>query len=205
MKGISIIRDDGARGTVVGEETAGGLVIEFNDGSRMVVSRSVLVPQQDGTYRLWLGTGSSANISTGVTVPTGVSAESEEMVIPVIAEEATVEKHLVERAKVLVHKRIETREEVFNTPVFHEEVVVERIPVNRLVEESVAEVREEDGVLIIPLIEEVIVVEKRLLVREEIHVSRRRTTETDSQTVTLRREVVEVERIELNPAERLEA
>jgi stress response protein YsnF len=51
-------------------------------------------------------------------------------------------------------------------------------------------------VLVIPVLEEMAVVEKRLVLREEVRVSRRSTTTTASHVVTLRREVAEVERVE---------
>jgi uncharacterized protein (TIGR02271 family) len=189
MKGVSVIRDDGIQGKVVDEEASGYLVVEFNDASRMVVAHDVLVPQSENTY------GLSINMSNPARIPIDLTT-AKEIVLPVIAEEIIVEKQQIERAKVHLHKRIETREELVNTPILQEQVVVERIPVNRLVEEAVPEAREEDGVLIIPLIEEVVVVEKRLFVREEVRVTKQRTTATDSQTVTLRREVVDVERTE---------
>jgi uncharacterized protein (TIGR02271 family) len=89
-------------------------------------------------------------------------AEAEELVIPVVAEELTIEKQRVARGKVRVQKRVETTEEVVDAPGVHEEIVVEHIPVNKLVEGAAPQTRDEDGVLVIPLIEEVLVVEKRL-------------------------------------------
>jgi uncharacterized protein (TIGR02271 family) len=188
MQGVSVVRDDGARGTVVAEETPGQLVVEFKDGSRFVVSAYSLVPQNDGSYRLPLGAAH----------PPGAAA-SEEVIIPVVAEEFTVETHQVARGKVHVHKRIETREEVVDTPVVVEEVVVDHIPVNKVVDDVdvVPTVREEAGVLVIPVIEEVLVVQKQLLVREEVRVFKRRTTTTTPQTVVLRREVVDIRREDL--------
>lgn len=191
MQGVSVVRDDGMRGAVVAGEKRGQLVVEFTDGSRLVVPPEALVPQRDGTYSL----------SRGETVPRSVAEPEEEVVIPVIAEELTVEKQRVARGKVRVNKRVETREEVVDTPVVHEEVVIDRIPINKFVGEVTAEVRDEDGVLIIPLVEEVLVVEKRLLVREEVRVSKRRTTTSTPQTVFLRREVVDIEREELSGTE----
>lgn len=190
MQGVSVVRDDGMRGAVVADKKPGQLVVEFSDGSRVVVPPEALVPQRDGTFSLSRG-----------KIDREDTAEPEEVVIPVIAEELTVEKQRVARGKVRVNKRIETREEVVDTPVVHEEVVVDRIPINKFVDEVTAEVRDEDGVLIIPLVEEVLVVEKRLLVREEIRVSKRRTTTSTPQTVVLRREVVDIEREELNDPE----
>jgi stress response protein YsnF len=58
-------------------------------------------------------------------------------------------------------------------------------------------------VLIIPVVEEILVVEKRLLLREEVRLSKRLTTTSVPQKVTLRREVVDIERVDSsgNPAE----
>jgi stress response protein YsnF len=98
---------------------------------------------------------------------------------------------------VRVHKRVETREEVVNTPTFREAVRVVHVPMNMYIDDVVPEVREEDGVLVIPIIEEVVVTEKRLFLREEVRIRKERAERTDTQTVTLRREVVDVEREEL--------
>ena len=129
----------------------------------------------------------------------GVSRSPEhqdEVVIPVVAEGVSVETARVARGAVRVHKRVETNEQTVATPLVHEEVVVERVRVDRPVEGAAPEPHEEDGVLVIPVLEEIAVVERRLVLREEVRVSRRRTTTTASQVVTLRREVADVERVE---------
>jgi uncharacterized protein (TIGR02271 family) len=188
MPGAAVVREDGMRGRVVAEQEHGRLLVEFSDGTRLMVSSDVLLPQTDGSYRVSLRD----------------SAESDEIVIPVLAEELTVETHRVARGKVQIHKRIETREELVDTPHVSEQVVVERIAVNKLVEDVPPEPRTEDGVLIIPLIEEILVVEKRLLIREEVRVSKRRTTTNTPQKVVLRREVIDIERQDLDGKEQPE-
>lgn len=190
MKGISVIRDDGSLGVIVDKEESGRVVIEFDDGSRIVASSDVLVLQPNGTYHLPLTTFNPSSVSPDART------DSEEIVIPVIAEELTVETERIVRGTVRVHKRIESREEVVDAPVTHEEIVVERIPINRLIDDIVPNVRDEGDILVIPLIEEVLVVEKRLLLREEVRVSKHRKTENIPQTVILRREVVDIERTE---------
>ena len=50
--------------------------------------------------------------------------------------------------------------------------------------------------VIIPVFEEVLVVEKRLLLREEVHLSKRTARSNVPQTVVLRHEVVDIERLE---------
>jgi len=58
------------------------------------------------------------------------------------------------------------------------------------------ESRIEGDVMIVPVLEEVVVVKKQLVLKEELHITRRRIAERDSRTVTLRREEATVERIE---------
>src|SRR5689334_17238567 len=117
-------------------------------------------------------------------------------VIPVIQEELDVRKRRVEvDSGVRVHKHIQEREEIIDEPLVKEDVSVERVPVNRHVDGPVA-VRYEGETMIIPILEEVLVVEKRLVLKEEIRVTRRRTETRAPQRVPLRREIASVERIE---------
>jgi uncharacterized protein (TIGR02271 family) len=126
-----------------------------------------------------------------------------EVFIPVIAEEVVIEKERVVRGAVRAHKRVETYEQVVDTPITSEEVIIERLAINTLVDDLAPSVREENGVLIIPVIEEILVVEKRLLLREEVRLSKRLTTTSVPQKILLRREVVEIERVDSsgNPVE----
>jgi uncharacterized protein (TIGR02271 family) len=114
------------------------------------------------------------------------------MVIPVVAEQLDVEKHAVER-NVRITKSISTKDVAVDEDLLHEEVNVERVPVNRYVD-TLPSVREEDGVTVIPLVEEVLIVEKRLLLREEIRITRRQSTEKFHEVYTLQSEEVHVER-----------
>jgi uncharacterized protein (TIGR02271 family) len=123
-------------------------------------------------------------------------AEENEVVIPVVAEELSVDKSRVARGVVRVNKRIETRDETVNVPLVHEDVIVEHINVNQIVEGQAPQARQEGDVLIIPVLEEVAVVETRLMLREEVRVSRRRSTTNTPQVVTLRREVADIERVD---------
>jgi uncharacterized protein (TIGR02271 family) len=86
-------------------------------------------------------------------------------------------------------------EEVVDEPLLREEVEVERVSVNRVVEEP-SGIRYEGDRTIIPLYEEVLVVEKRLMLTEELHVTKRQVETRDPQRVSLRREEAVVERKE---------
>jgi hypothetical protein len=181
----SIVHGDDKVGRVVGFE-AENVVVDFDDGSSSIFSVDKLILQPDGTYNI-------SSIVKRVEI-----TDQQEMVIPVVQEELTVIKEKIERAKVLINKRIETRDEVVSTPTTTEEVVVEHIPIERIIEDQVPEIREEDGVLIIPIIEEITVVEKRLFLKEEVRISKRHKTSDSSQTVTLRKEIVDIARTEIN-------
>jgi uncharacterized protein (TIGR02271 family) len=122
--------------------------------------------------------------------------EREQAVIPVLEEELDVRTRRVElEAGVRVEKSVERREECVDEPLTREEVDVERIAVDREVEGPVA-VRYEGDTMIVPVLEEVLVVQKRLVLKEEIRITRRRTELHAPQRVVLRREHAQVGRIE---------
>jgi stress response protein YsnF len=77
----------------------------------------------------------------------------------------------------------------------HEEVEVKRVPVNRVVEQ-VPTVRRKGAVIIVPVVEEELVVTKRLVLKEEIHLIKRRTRDRFVKDVTLERERAEVQRLD---------
>jgi uncharacterized protein (TIGR02271 family) len=112
-----------------------------------------------------------------------------------VEERLEVGKRAVERGRVVVRTRVETREEVAEVDLRREEVEVERVPVGRPVE-APPPVREEDGVLIVPVLEERLVVTTELVLKEEIRITKRSRTEHVREPVTLRSERAEVERLE---------
>ena len=68
------------------------------------------------------------------------------------------------------------------------------MPIDRVVE-APPEVRPEDGVTIVPVLEEVLVVEKRLVLKEELHIRRTMEAKPVAVPVTLRKQRAEVERL----------
>ncbi len=119
----------------------------------------------------------------------------EGMVIPVIREEVKVTRRAVERGGVRVHKRIEEREEVVEQPTYREEVTVERVSLGQPIDQAIGS-RQEGDTLIIPVLEEMLVVEKRLVLKEEIRITKRRFDETEQARILLREERVEIENID---------
>jgi uncharacterized protein (TIGR02271 family) len=91
-----------------------------------------------------------------------------ETVIPLVEETLHLGKRLVETGRVRVSLTTEVVEEVLRETLRHRHAEVERRPVGRMVTEAPA-VRQEGDMIIVPVVEEVLVVEKRLMLREEIH------------------------------------
>jgi uncharacterized protein (TIGR02271 family) len=121
--------------------------------------------------------------------------QQEETVIPVMEERLDVHKRRIETdSGVRVAKTVDARNETVDVPLVKEDVEVERVAVNRPVDAPVA-VRHEGDTMIIPIIEEVLFVEKRLVLKEEIRLTRRRQQVREPQRVTLRSEHASVERI----------
>ncbi|MGI8654903.1 MAG: YsnF/AvaK domain-containing protein [Pyrinomonadaceae bacterium] len=115
-----------------------------------------------------------------------------EIVVPLIAEEISIGKRIVDTGGVRVHKTVREDVQTINEPILREHIEVERVPVNKYVETAPA-IRYEGEVMIVPVLEEVVVTEKRLLLREEIHLVKRHEELSNVQEVTLRREEISVE------------
>ena len=116
----------------------------------------------------------------------------EESVIPLHSEDIAISRRLVERT---VRVRVSTveHERLIDEAMTQERVEIERIAIGRPVD-TVPPVREEGTTTVIPVVEEVLVVERRLILKEEIHLHRVRTTERHQETVTLREQQAIVER-----------
>jgi len=113
-------------------------------------------------------------------------------VIPVIQEAVRVEKREFESGKVVVHKTVVERDEAVEILLRHQDLSVERVPVGRVVSEA-PQTRQEGDTLIVPILEEVLVVEKRLMLKEELHIRKQSSERTERQTIRLRSEQVKIE------------
>lgn len=141
-----------------------------------------------------LDKGAGKDISRYQVSNNQVSNNNEPLqVIPVVAEEPTVQKRKRTTGSVAIRKSVHERTEVVDPALQAEEVKIERVAVNRIVEGPVP-VRQEGDTTIISLLEEVLVVEKRLVVREEVHITRLHKEVHAPQEVQLREEHVEIVR-----------
>jgi uncharacterized protein (TIGR02271 family) len=122
------------------------------------------------------------------------ASEGETVVIPIVEETFDVQKRRAETGRVHITKVVREREELVDEPLLHEEVEVERVAINRVVDGPIT-ARHEGDTLIIPVLEEVLVVEKRLVLKEELRITKRLIQAHKPQQVTLRSEAATVERI----------
>lgn len=116
-------------------------------------------------------------------------------IIPVIEEQLIVDKRVVEKGRVRISKKVRETDETVNIPLIQENVSVERVPVNQYVAEPPPPVRYEGNVMIIPVLREVVVVEKRLVLVEELRVTKQQTQTQETQKIRLRKEEVSVKRV----------
>jgi uncharacterized protein (TIGR02271 family) len=128
-------------------------------------------------------------------VLTSAARTVSEDVIPLAEETATVGKRQVVTGRVRVQTVTDTVEELAHADLQQETVEVTRVPVDRIVE-TAPEIRTEGELTIVPVLEEVLVVEKRLVLKEELHIRRRTEAETVEVPVTLRKQRAVVERID---------
>ena len=183
---IPVTGDNGLRGTLQ-PATGGGPVpsavtVVLADGRRAVVPAGLLQLQSDGSYYLPLGLAEVDAATAAAKADAAEGAAGRAAVIPLVAEQIDVQKRRVETGRVRITKSVEVDEQVIDVPLQKEEVVVERVPVERFVTEVPA-VRHEGDTMIVPVMEEVLVVEKRLMLREELRLTTRRTETRDRQTI----------------------
>ncbi len=117
----------------------------------------------------------------------------ETVVIPVINEDVSINKKIVETRKIRVSKKVNEANEFVNIPLVHEEINIEKIPINKYVDDMPEPVRYEGDTMIIPVLKEVSVV--RIMLVEEIHVTKKQVQTQDSQNITLRKEEVIIENV----------
>jgi len=191
---------DGPLGVVVGEQPSDTTsepqtIIQSDAGQQVVVPSSLLRLQENGTYVIAMHTHA---LSTA-----RAASAADTTVVPVVAEELMVGKRTVATGKVRIRTTVHEQAEVVDEPLLRDEVEVTRVPINQFVERPV-DARYEGETLIVPIFEEVLVVEKRLVLKEELHITRRRAEYHAPQQVTLRREEINIERLPLSDEERAE-
>ncbi len=153
--------------------------VRLDTGERLSLPRTQLIDSADGTKALQ---HSFESLLAG-----------SELRIPVHVEELDVGTRSVTREQVSIKTKVTERAELVDLPLARVDVQIEHVPIGREVQAAAAP-REQGDTWIIPVYEEVLFVEKRLMLREEIHVRRVRREVHEPQRIMLRREEIEVDR-----------
>jgi uncharacterized protein (TIGR02271 family) len=171
------------------------VLVRLDDGRQVLVPLEALDRQEDGSYALHLD---PAGLEARQGTDSHVSGR--DIVVPVMVETVEIHKRRVETGRVRIHKVVHEREEVIDQPLLSEEVNIERVPIHRFVDEAIP-IRYEGDTMIISLLEEVPVIEKRLMLMEELRITKRHVEAHRPVQVTLRREEATVEHLNVEPSE----
>jgi stress response protein YsnF len=127
-----------------------------------------------------------------------VSPEQQAIRVPVIEEQLAVGTRVVDTGRgVRIHKTVSEQPVTIDEALLREEVEVRHVAVDRIVAPDEAPAtRYEGDTLIVPVMEEVLVLERRLRIKEELHITRRQRHERHAETVMLKSEQVSVERFD---------
>lgn len=191
-----VVANDGQRGTFRPPEPSTAYVdVTPDNGPPLRVPTHLLQPQPDGTYRLavaFTDLHAASNAPSPKAHPDDSAAVQQTM--PLVEESLELHHKTVETGKVQVIKTVHTEEKEVDLPIEWEEVTIERVPMDQIVSEAPG-IRREGDCTIIPLVEEILVVEKRLIVREEIRLTTRRTQTHRKEIIELRKESAQIKRV----------
>jgi uncharacterized protein (TIGR02271 family) len=115
--------------------------------------------------------------------------------IPLHVEDIAMVRRSVVGDTVRIETTTRSRDHHIDEPLLHTKVHIERVPIGRTVV-AIPAVREEGDTTILPIVEEVIVVERRLILKEEVHIRRVQVAERHRETVTTREQTLEIHRTE---------
>ncbi len=135
------------------------------------------------------GAGSADRTSQPVMV--------DEQSLPLYVEKVDVTRRRVETVLVRATRTTRSHEKLVEEDLTHERVEVIRVAIGRVVD-TVPPVREDGDTTILPVVEEVVVVERRLVLKEEVHIRRIRTSQKHVETVIVREQEADISRTELH-------
>jgi uncharacterized protein (TIGR02271 family) len=115
--------------------------------------------------------------------------------LTLLAEDLSVGKEAVETGRVRVSKQTHTREVAVEESLLRESAEIETIPIGRQIFEMPS-VRNEGETIVVPIVEEILHTERRLILKEEVRITRRKTTEQFHDRVTLRYQEAVVTRVQ---------
>src|ERR1700759_4672541 len=113
--------------------------------------------------------------------------ESERVVLPLLTETLTTSRNQIGGNVIRVATVTQEHEYFVDEELSHQHVEIERVTVGRQVD-AIPPVRVEGDTTVLPVMEEVVVIERRLILKEEVRVTRVRSTERHRERVVLRKQ-----------------
>ncbi len=132
------------------------------------------------------------------TDPTVLGAEATEQSLILCGEKLEASRRRIETALVRATRATRSRERLVDEEPSHERIEVERIPIGRTVH-SVPPARQDGDTTVLCAVEEVVVVERRLFLKDKVHIRRVKTAEHHRETVTRREQEATATRAALEP------
>jgi hypothetical protein len=169
-------------GEIEDETRNGSWVVRLESGEYILVPRDQLRRESNG----------SASLLSDIDE---LRARHAMASLVLAEEELTVEKRERVRGSTFIRVTPHTDQRAVAVPLNEEHAEVRRVRVERFVDQA-PPIRTEGDVVVVPVMEEVLVVEKRLMLREEIHITRKVATRIEEQVVPVRSERAEVFRKE---------
>jgi uncharacterized protein (TIGR02271 family) len=119
------------------------------------------------------------------------------VVLPLLEEESQVNTRETVTGRVRIRTVTDTVQDDVQRELSGERVTIEHVPINRYVEDgALPGIRMERDTMVVPIVQEVLVVEKRLVLTEELHITRHTEQVTAEVPVTLRKQRAVIERLE---------
>lgn len=118
-------------------------------------------------------------------------------VIQEIEESLHIEKRVVEKDGYRLTKVVKTHQQLVDEELRDHRIEIEHRAIGQQLPSGVAmpEPHYEGDTLVIPVIEEILVTQKRLLLIEEVRITRIQSSHRSQATVELRKEIIEIEQL----------
>lgn len=169
-----------------------------DSGKPRTARRSSPETSETGTTTPDIGStniGSTKRRPVTASLAEEVAGEDLDQAVLRLAEERlSVDKRVVETGRVRVRRTTTEKVKKVDVPLSSDTYEVRRVPIGKEVKKTPA-VRETRTEIIIPVVEEVLVVERRLVLREELHIRKVRSVERHTEEFTLRVQQATVDRV----------
>jgi uncharacterized protein (TIGR02271 family) len=169
--------------------------VRLDDGRSLAARPADFSRRDDGSLLLSVDAAELDAVLTRAGADDRSGATSgDRIVVPLVEEQLDVSTRRVETGRVRIVKTVREEVETIDRPLLREEVTIDRVPVGKFVTEPVP-TRMDGETMIIPILEEVVVVEKRVMLKEELHVRKLAREHREPRDVTVRVEEARIERV----------